>query len=127
MTVLGHMPGLPRVLNPKIKRLARRLPPLAVLHHTGRKSGRTFETPVQAYRTPTGFIVGLAYGSDAQWAKNLLAAHTGEITRAGHRYTLTTPRRRGPEALNDLPRPVALMMRLLRIDSFMDFDAAPLP
>lgn len=121
MTALSRMTGLPKFLNPRIQRMARRVPPLAVLHHRGRKSGRGYDTPVQAYRTTTGFLIGLAYDSNAQWARNLLAAGTGELTRAGHTYTLTNPRRRGPEALRDLPAPVALMMRSLGINAFMEF------
>ncbi|MFB7712480.1 hypothetical protein [Streptomyces sp. NPDC056105] len=125
MTALQRLSGLPRFLNPKIMPLARRPPPLAVLQHRGRTSGRVYFTPVQAYRTKSGFLVGLAFSSEAQWARNLLAAVTGEITRAGRQFTLTQPRRRGPEALKDLPAPVALIMRSLKIAEFMEFDAAP--
>lgn len=125
MTALEHLSGLPKFLNPRLTPLAHRLPPLAVLHHRGRTSGRSYDTPVQAYPVKDGFLVGMAYGTDVQWAKNLLAAGGGEITRAGKRYTLTQPRRRGPEALADLPAPVAFMMRSLGITEFMAFDAAP--
>jgi deazaflavin-dependent oxidoreductase (nitroreductase family) len=103
--------------------IAREIPPLAVLQHRGRKSGRLFTTPVQAFRTKSGFLVGLAYDTNAQWAQNLLAARGGEMTRAGKHYTLANPRRRGPEALSDLPAPVALAMRALRINEFIEFDA----
>ena len=81
--------ALPRYLNPVLTPLARRLPPLAVLHHVGRRSGTAYDTPVQAFRTPQGFVVGLAYEPDAAWALNLLAAGDGQMTRAGRRYQLT--------------------------------------
>jgi deazaflavin-dependent oxidoreductase (nitroreductase family) len=100
------------------------LPPLAVLHHKGRRSGQSYDTPVQAFRTKTGFIVGLAYTSQANWALNILSAGHGEITRAGHRHAISNPRRRGPEAREDLPAPVALMMRAIGVDEFIEFDAA---
>ena len=125
MTALSRMSGLPKFLNPKIMATARRLPPLAVLHHRGRTSGRPYDTPVQAYRTKNGILVGLAYDSNAQWALNLLAAGTGEMTRSGRTYTLTRPRRRGPEARQDLPAAVAFMMRTLDIAEFMEFDVQP--
>jgi deazaflavin-dependent oxidoreductase (nitroreductase family) len=125
MTALSRMSGLPKFLNPKIMGVARRLPPLAVLHHRGRSSGRAYATPVQAYPTTNGFLVGLAYDSNAQWVLNLLAAGTGEMTRSGRNYTLTRPRRRGPEARQDLPAPVAFTMRTLGIAEFMEFDANP--
>lgn len=42
-----------------------------------------------------GYLVGLAYDRDAQWARNVLAAGQAEMTRAGHRYTISQPHRRG--------------------------------
>lgn len=123
MTVLSRLSGLPHYLNPILTPLARWLPPLAVVHHNGRTSGNSYTTPVQAFRTPTGFIVGLAYTPDANWALNLLADGTGELTRCGRRYTISKPHRRGPEAREDLIAPVRWMMQALRIDHFIAFDA----
>ena len=57
--------GLPRYLNPVLKPVARRLRPLAVLHHRGVRSRRIYDTPMQACRTPEGYIVGLAYNRNA--------------------------------------------------------------
>nr|WP_296768820.1 nitroreductase family deazaflavin-dependent oxidoreductase [Rhodococcus sp. (in: high G+C Gram-positive bacteria)] len=101
------------------------MPPLAVLRHEGRRSGRAYETPVQAYRTPGGFIVGLAYSDNPNWVRNILASGTGEITRGRHNYTISNPRRRGPDARRELAKPVAAMMRLLGIDNYFQFDCAP--
>lgn len=122
MTVLGRLPSLPRYLNPVLTPVARRLPPLAVIHHRGRHSGREYDTPVQAYPTRDGVLVGLAYTRNAQWARNVLAAGTATMTRGGRTSTISNPRRRGPEALSDLPGPVALMMRSLDIRDFVEFD-----
>ncbi|MGW0860570.1 nitroreductase family deazaflavin-dependent oxidoreductase [Streptomyces sp. NPDC002690] len=124
MPVLSRFSGLPRYFNPVLRPLARWIPPLAVLHHRGRRSGTPFDTPVQAFRTGTGFIVGLAYDSNANWALNILAAGGGTISRGGRRYTISRPRRRGPEARADLAAPVGFVMRKLDIDDFLEFDAA---
>lgn len=123
MPVLSRFSGLPKYLNPVLRPLARWMPPLAVLHHRGRRSGTPFDTPVQAFRTRTGFVVGLAYTPDANWAKNILALDGGQISRGGRCYTISRPRRRGPEARADLPAPVGFMMRKLGIDDFLEFDA----
>lgn len=123
MTVLGKLPALPRYLNPRLMRLAPRMLPLAVIHHQGRRSGRGYDTPVQAYPTPNGVLIGLAYHSNPDWVLNVLAAGTAQMTRGGKRYTLAQPRRRDSEARRDLPRPVALMMRALAIDEFLEVDA----
>jgi hypothetical protein len=40
-------------------------------------------------------------------------------------HTLTRPRRRGPEALRDLPAPIAFTMRTFGIAEFMEFEAKP--
>ncbi|MET8099800.1 hypothetical protein ABZV29_25550 [Streptomyces sp. NPDC005236] len=74
-------------------------------------------------RTKTGFIVGLAYNANANWALNILAADGGEISRGGRRYTLSQPRKRGAEARADLPEPIGFTMRKLGIDAFLEFDA----
>jgi deazaflavin-dependent oxidoreductase (nitroreductase family) len=123
LTVLSHAPGLPRRLNPVLLPAARRFRPLAVIHHQGRRTGRAYDTPVQAYRTRNGYLVGLAYDRNAQWARNVLAAGHAGMTRAGQRYTISQPRRRGPDARQDLPVWVAPMMRMLGIDDFLEFDA----
>ena len=123
MTVLSHASWLPRYLNPVLLPAARRLPPLAIIHHRGRRTGRAYDTPVQVYRTKNGYLVGLAYDRDAQWACNLLASGQGQMTRTGQRYTISQPRRRGPDARQDHPAGVGPMMQLLGIDDFLEFDA----
>lgn len=121
-----QMAALPRLLNPLVLPLTRRVPPLAVLHHKGRRSGRSYHTPVQAYATLEAWVVGLAYDHSAPFALNLLAAGGGEMTRAGRRYRITRPRRVGREALQLLPALASLEMRAVGIDEFLLFDVAPL-
>ncbi|MFD7874878.1 nitroreductase family deazaflavin-dependent oxidoreductase [Streptomyces sp. NPDC059766] len=123
MPFLSRFSSLPKYLNPVLRPLGRWVPPLAVLHHRGRRSGTPFDTPVQAFRTKSGFIVGLAYNANANWAQNILAAGGGEISRGGRRYTISRPRKRGPEARADLPAPIGFVMRKLDIDTFLEFDA----
>jgi deazaflavin-dependent oxidoreductase (nitroreductase family) len=106
--------------------LASRVPTAAVLHHRGRRTGRSYNTPVRVYRTSQGYLVPLAYSRDAAWALNLLAAGGGEMTRGGRRYQLTQPRRAGSEARALLPAWVSLMMCALRINDFLQFEATPL-
>jgi deazaflavin-dependent oxidoreductase (nitroreductase family) len=124
MPMTGPFAVLPKYLNPVLTPLSGRLPPLALLHHRGRRSGKAYSTPVQAYRAGDGFIVGLAYDRDAAWALNLLTAGGGQMTRAGKRYRLSNPRRTsGPDALGRLPGWASWMMRALDIEDFIEFDA----
>jgi hypothetical protein len=39
-----------------------------------------------------GFVIPMTYGRDVDWARNLLAAHGGEIEQRGRRVTLQNPR-----------------------------------
>jgi deazaflavin-dependent oxidoreductase (nitroreductase family) len=119
------MAGASRRLNPFVLPLTRQLPPFAVLHHKGRRSGSSYDTPVQAYHTSDGWVVGLTYSHNSAWVLNLLAAG-GEMTRAGRRYRISGPRRVGREALKTLPALAALEMRMVGIDEFLQFDATPL-
>jgi deazaflavin-dependent oxidoreductase (nitroreductase family) len=111
---------LARFLNPAVLPLARRLPPLAVVHHVGRTSGRPYENPVMAFETDDGWIVSLAYGSDVQWARNLEHARGGELTRAGQRHQVgavrTIARDRAAPALPGWAR---RMLRTARVDDFL--------
>lgn len=114
---------LPRYLNPVLRPVARYLPPLAVLHHTGRKSGNRYNSPVQAYPVSGGYIAAYAYSDNPQWAQNLLATGEGAMTRGGKHHTITNPRHFGNEGLQLLPKPVAAMMRDIGVRSFLQFDA----
>ena len=116
---------LPHYLNPLLRPIAGYLPPLALLHHRGRRSGRRYDTPVQAFRTPQGYIAALVYSNDPEWARNLLAAGEGQMTRAGRTYSITNPRRLGTNGMKLIPPPVAAITRALGVQGFLQFDAAP--
>ncbi len=78
--------------NPVMRTFAWALPPLAVVHHVGRRSGRTYRTPVLAFRSSGGFVIPMTYGRDVDWARNLVSAGGGEIEQMGRRYALRRPR-----------------------------------
>lgn len=48
--------------------------PFSLIRHVGRKSGRTYETPVILARVPEGFIAELTYGDSVNWYRNVVAA-----------------------------------------------------
>jgi deazaflavin-dependent oxidoreductase (nitroreductase family) len=125
MTLPRPLATVANHLNPLMEPFVSRAPTGAVLHHRGRRTGRSYNTPVRAFRTADGYVVPLAYSRNAAWALNLLAAGGGEMTRYGRRYQLTQVRRSGPEARELLPAWASLMMRSLRIDDFLQFDATP--
>lgn len=68
-------------------------PIFAVIEHQGRKSGRSYATPVAARRTESGFVIALAFGAQVDWYRNLASAGGGTIRWRGRRYRVTAPER----------------------------------
>jgi deazaflavin-dependent oxidoreductase (nitroreductase family) len=80
-----------RYVDPVLRPLAARLPTLGVVTHTGRKSGRTYQTPVNVFRRGESYLFFLTYGSDAAWVKNILAAGTCSLETRGRVVQLAAP------------------------------------
>jgi deazaflavin-dependent oxidoreductase (nitroreductase family) len=81
-----------RLLNPRQMRTAgARDAFAAVIHHTGRTSGREYQTPIGAVPADDGFLVPLPYGTRADWVKNVLAAGRADIVHAGRTHVVERP------------------------------------
>jgi deazaflavin-dependent oxidoreductase (nitroreductase family) len=80
-------------LNPLILLLAGRpwFPTFSVLHHRGHRSGKLYTTPISALPRGGFFWVGLAFGEEAGWARNVMAAGEGELRYRGTDYRLVEP------------------------------------
>src|SRR5436309_934456 len=63
-----------RYINPLTRPVAGKLPTFGIVMHTGRKTGRTYSTPVNVFRRGDEYFFFLTYGSEVQWVKNVLAA-----------------------------------------------------
>ena len=68
------------------------VPPLAVIVHVGRTSGRVYTTPVLAQLFAGRLAIPLPYSVNAQWVRNLQAAGGGELIRRGRRIRFGAPR-----------------------------------
>jgi deazaflavin-dependent oxidoreductase (nitroreductase family) len=60
----------------------------AVVVHRGRRSGRTFRTPVHLDRVGNSFVIALAYGDRADWVRNVLA-NGGAVIELGGQTSIT--------------------------------------
>jgi len=82
-----------RLFNPLILRFAgtQHVRAYAVIEHRGRRSGRTYRTPVAARRTTDGFLVPMAFGEQADWFRNVLAAGECVIHWNGVAYHVVEP------------------------------------
>lgn len=80
------------VLNPAMLVLAgRRHWYAAVIRHTGRRTGRSYATPVVAERTPGGVIIPLPYGTGVDWLRNARAAGRASVTVHGESFDIVDP------------------------------------
>jgi deazaflavin-dependent oxidoreductase (nitroreductase family) len=68
------------------------LPPWAVIHHRGRRSGRPYRTPLLAFKRDHTMIIALLYGEESDWLQNLRAAGGGDVVRAGRTFAVAAPR-----------------------------------
>ena len=63
--------------------------PFSIVRHTGRRSGKTYETPIIVQPVDGGFVIALTYGPDVDWYKNVLAANSCDILRHRRWYHVT--------------------------------------
>jgi Domain of unknown function (DUF385). len=48
--------------------------PFAIVHRVGRRSGKSYETPIAVEPVDGGFVFELTYGPDVDWYKNILVS-----------------------------------------------------
>src|SRR5687768_6128383 len=81
-----------RVANPVLRRLAGWLPPMAIVRHRGRVTGRAYATPVVAFGAGSDLVIGVLYGTSSDWISNVRAAGRAKITRRGRTRDYERPR-----------------------------------
>jgi len=80
----GWLFAIKHSLNRLTGRMARRgSEHFSMVRTVGRKSGKTFETPIIVQPIEGGFVCELTYGPEVNWYRNLVAANGGEIVRHG--------------------------------------------
>lgn len=89
------------VINPIALRLAGRWGSLAVVIHTGRRSGRVYRTPVRAFRRGDRVAVGANFGAASEWVRNIVSAGSCEMLLKGELLHLSEPQVLG---LDSTPR-----------------------
>ncbi len=127
--VMGPMT---KALNPLIVRLAgrRHFPMAAQLTHTGRRSGRTYVTPIGARRAGDQVLIPLTFGNQSDWSRNVLAAGRCSLRLEGVDYQASAPalvsrEEAGPHvraAFGPLER---ASMRMLGIRQFLRLSVVP--
>lgn len=99
------------------------MPGFGVVTHVGRRSGRTYTTPVNVFRTPDGFVVALTYGR-GDWVRNVLAAGGCELTTRRRHHRLTGPRVVRDDSRRDVPIGVRQILAVTGVDEFLHLTEA---
>src|SRR5262245_20990042 len=79
-------------IDPLLRPFAGWLPGFCVLTHVGRRSGRTYRTPLNVFRRGSRVVFALTYGSEAEWVRNVLAAGECDIRTRRRDLHLVGPR-----------------------------------
>ena len=101
--------------------VAGRLPGFGIITHRGRRSGRTYHTPVNVFRRPGGYILALTYGQ-GDWVKNVLASGDAQIRSRGRTHQVDNPRVVNDPTRSGLPLPVRGILGVLNVDDFFLVD-----
>jgi deazaflavin-dependent oxidoreductase (nitroreductase family) len=80
-----------RYTNKVSRHVAGWLPGFGIVIHIGRRSGRTYETPVNVFRARGEFVFALTYGR-ADWVQNMMAAGSARLRTRRRTYDIANPR-----------------------------------
>jgi deazaflavin-dependent oxidoreductase (nitroreductase family) len=119
--------SIARFVNPVILLIAGRrwMPILGILHHRGRRTGRSYATPLGMRPLGNSFIMPRTFGEDAAWYRNVLAASGCVVTYRGRDYTLVDPEVIDyGTAAPAFPRYERLQLRLIGIDQYLRLRVA---
>jgi deazaflavin-dependent oxidoreductase (nitroreductase family) len=86
-------PAATRLFNRLVLSLAgtRLLPLYGVIEHRGRRSGKSYRTPVVVRPTSDGFVVPMPWGESTDWYRNVSAAGGCLVRWNGKEYPLAHP------------------------------------
>jgi deazaflavin-dependent oxidoreductase (nitroreductase family) len=126
------MGPLTKMLNPLIVKRAGRphFRMAARLTHTGRRSGRTYVTPVGARRAGDLVLIPLTFGNTSDWTRNVLAAGGCSLRLEGIDYQATAPVLLSREAADSYVRAAfgrleRASMRMLGIQQILRLSVVP--
>jgi deazaflavin-dependent oxidoreductase (nitroreductase family) len=120
-------PYTTRLFNPISRRFVHWLPGFAIITYRGRKSGKTFRTPMNVFRRGDTYIFALTYGPDVQWVKNVLAAGEADLQRRTRHVPLRDPELFADPTRHLVPWPVRIVLGLMEVTWFLRMSAPPRP
>ena len=118
-----------RFLNRLTGRIARsNWGPFSIICHTGRQTGKQYETPLIVIPTQDGFVVALTYGPNVDWYRNIKAAGGGSILRRGVETRFGKVESMLPQtALTCFPAPARAILKIVGIQDFIKLKLVDTP
>ncbi len=113
-----------RVTNQVLGRLTPIVPGFATIVHTGRKSGKTYRTPVNLFRVGDAYLIALTYGPGSDWVRNVLAAGGCDAVIRGRQVRLERPRVVHDPRRGSVRPPVRQFLGLVGVADFLELHAA---
>jgi deazaflavin-dependent oxidoreductase (nitroreductase family) len=113
-----------RVTNRITRHVAGWLPGFAIVVHVGRRSGRTYRTPVNVFRDGDRYVFALTYGAESDWVRNVLAAGGCRIETRRRTVELRDPQRFDDPSRRLVPKPARWILGLLDVDQFLGLTPA---
>lgn len=96
-----------------------------LIRHVGRRSGRTYETPIGPFPTDDGFLVALPYGTRADWAQNVLAAGSATLVFDGEEVAVDEPSLvTTADVLDELPKGERRTLRTFGVEQCLRLHRA---
>lgn len=96
-----------------------------VLIHTGRTSGRGYETPLDAVPIEGGYLFFVIYGPRSDWVRNVVASGAAALRIHGEVVALTNPRLIDrTEAIALAPKTTKFPPGVLKVELFLRVDVA---
>ena len=112
-------PFTTHVVNPIARRFASWLPGFGILEYRGRKSGRTYRTPLNVFRRGDWYVFALTYGADVEWVKNVAAAGSCILRTRGRAVRLIQPEVFVDPSRRLMPLVVRIVLRFDRATEFL--------
>lgn len=95
----------------------------AELEHVGRRSGRLYRIPINAFRRGDVVTIALTYGPRTDWLRNLRAAGGARMRLGSEILTLGPPRDiSASEGMSRMPGPARFVLPRIGVDEFVELN-----
>ncbi|MGQ4616082.1 nitroreductase family deazaflavin-dependent oxidoreductase [Nocardia sp. R7R-8] len=108
------------VTNPTTGLVAGRAPGFGIVQHKGRKSGRSYRTPVMVFEQDGTYRIALTYGRKVDWVKNICAAGGFALETHGRVVELTDPVVRHDPSAAWAPLGVRQVLKTISADYYVE-------